>query len=88
MVFKTDYCLLQVKSISESSKESILQNLRLIKLPVVFKTFVMSFFEWPFYTGFTVIKYQFSYFLSETYVMGTQKNRVNQTVHLSIQTYI
>ena len=26
-----------------------------IKLPVVFKTFVLSIFEWPFYTGFTVI---------------------------------
>ena len=26
-----------------------------IKLPVVFETFVLSIFEWPFYTGFTVI---------------------------------
>ena len=25
-----------------------------IKLPFVIKTFVMSIFEWPFYTGFTV----------------------------------
>ena len=25
-----------------------------IKLPFVFKTFVLSIFEWPFYTGFTV----------------------------------
>ena len=25
-----------------------------IKLPFVIKTFVLSFFEWPFYTGFTV----------------------------------
>ena len=25
-----------------------------IKLPVVNKTFVLSFFEWQFYTGFTV----------------------------------
>ena len=25
-----------------------------IKLPVVIKTFVLSIFEWPFYTGFTV----------------------------------
>ena len=25
-----------------------------IKLPFVIKIFVLSFFEWPFYTGFTV----------------------------------
>ena len=25
-----------------------------IKLPVVIETFVLSIFEWPFYTGFTV----------------------------------
>ena len=25
-----------------------------IKLPVVIKTFILSIFEWPFYTGFTV----------------------------------
>ena len=28
--------------------------LTFIKLPVVIKTFVLSVFEWPFYTGFTV----------------------------------
>ena len=28
--------------------------LTLIKLPLVIKTFVLSIFEWPFYTGFTV----------------------------------
>ena len=26
-----------------------------LKLPVVIKTFVLSIFEWPFYTGFTVL---------------------------------
>ena len=26
----------------------------MIKLPFVIKTFVLSIFEWPFYTGFTV----------------------------------
>ena len=26
-----------------------------IKLPFVIKVFVLSVFEWPFYTGFTVI---------------------------------
>ena len=28
-----------------------------IKLPFVINTFVLSIFEWPFYTGFTVISY-------------------------------
>ena len=27
-----------------------------IKLPFVIKIFVLSIFEWPFYTGFTVLK--------------------------------
>ena len=44
MVFKTDYGLMQVKSITFDD---------LYKLPVVIKTFV---FEWPFYTGFIVDK--------------------------------
>ena len=26
-----------------------------IKLPFVIKTFVLSIFEWPFYTGFTLL---------------------------------
>ena len=30
-----------------------------IKLPVVFKTFVLSIFEWPFQTGFTVFIFHF-----------------------------
>ena len=25
------------------------------KLPLVIKIFILSFFEWPFYTGFTVL---------------------------------
>ena len=28
--------------------------LTFIKLPLVIKTFVLSIFKWPFYTGFTV----------------------------------
>ena len=42
---------MQVKSVAEHS--AIL--LTFIKLPVVIKTFVLSVFEWPFYTGFTVL---------------------------------
>ena len=29
--------------------------LTFIKLPLVIKIFVLSIFEWPFYTGFTVL---------------------------------
>ena len=56
MVFKTNYRLMQVKSIAECSKKehsAILSTV--IKVPVVIKTFVLSIFEWPFYTGFTVV---------------------------------
>ena len=38
-----------------------------IKLPVVIKTFVLSFFEWPFYTGFTEFQ-QTNYKYSKTCV--------------------
>ena len=53
---KIGYRLMQVKSIAEFSKESILQYFRpsLLKLPFVIKLFVLSIFEWQFYTGFTV----------------------------------
>ena len=56
MVFKADYCLMEVKSIAECS-QSILQHFRpsLSKLSVGIKTIVLSIFEWPFYTGFTVL---------------------------------
>ena len=47
---------MQVKSIAECSKgehSAILSTF--IRLPSVIKTFVLSFFEWSFYTGFTVL---------------------------------
>ena len=40
------------KSIAECS-----MLLTFIKLPFVVKTFVLSIYEWPFYTGFTVPPY-------------------------------
>ena len=40
---------MQVKSIADSA---ILSTS--VKLPFVIKIFVLSIFEWPFYTGFTV----------------------------------
>ena len=50
------YHLMQVKSIAECSNGSILQYFQpSIKLPFVIKIFILSIFEWPFYTGFTVL---------------------------------
>ena len=46
LVFKTNYSLMQ------REHSAILSTF--IKLPFVIKTFVLSIFEWPFYTGFTV----------------------------------
>ena len=47
---------MQVKNIAECSKGAFSAILPIfIKLPVVIKTFVFFIFEWPFYTGFTVL---------------------------------
>ena len=43
---------MQVKSVAECSKGHSAILSTFIKLPVVIKTFVLSIFEWPFYTGF------------------------------------
>ena len=51
IVFKTDYRLMQVKSIADSA---ILSTF--VKLSFVFKDIVLSIFRWPFYTGFTEIR--------------------------------
>ena len=47
LVFKTNYCLMQVKSIAECSEGSILQYFRpsLFKLPFVIKILVLSIFD-------------------------------------------
>ena len=46
---------MQVKSIADCSKgEHSAIFSTSIKLPFVIKIFVLSIFEWPFYTGFTV----------------------------------
>ena len=44
---------MQVKSIAECSVEHSAQLLAFIKLQIVIKIFVLSIYEWPFYTGFT-----------------------------------
>ena len=54
LVFKTVFCLMQAKSIAECSEHSAILP-TFIKLPFVIKIFVLSFFEWPLMTGFTVI---------------------------------
>ena len=55
LVFKTDYPLMQVKSIAECSKgEHSAILLTFIKLPFAIKIFVLSIFERPLKTGFTV----------------------------------
>ena len=54
LVFKANYHLMQVKHIAECSKRAFCNTFDLIKLPFAFKTFVLSIFEWPLMTGFTV----------------------------------
>ena len=49
LVFKTDYCSMQVKTREHSTIFSTF-----IKLPFFFKTFVLSIFEPSLKTGFTV----------------------------------
>ena len=47
---------MQVKSIAECSKGSILQYFRnSLSYHFAIKISVISFFEWPFYTGFIVV---------------------------------
>ena len=56
LVFKSNYRLMQVKSIAEcynGEHSAILSTF--IKLPFVIKTFVLSIFERQFYTGITVL---------------------------------
>ena len=63
-VFKTNYCLMQVKSIAECSK-SILQYFQpSLSYSIVIKIFVLSIFEWPFYTGFPVPQIKTTCFIS------------------------
>ena len=53
LVITTNYRLMQVKSIAECLEHSAILS-TFIKLPFVIKIFVLSIFEWPFYTCFTV----------------------------------
>ena len=55
LVFKTNYCLMQVKSIAECSKGNILQYLRPSLSYHLSLRLVLSSFEWPLKTGLTVL---------------------------------
>ena len=52
---KSGFSRMQVKIISEEEHSAILSTF--IKLPFATKTFVLSIFEWPPKTGFTVSLY-------------------------------
>ena len=57
---------MQVKCIAECSKGSILQYFcailsTYIELTFLFKTFVLSIFEWPLKTGFTVLNLNYEH---------------------------
>ena len=54
MGFKTDFCLMQVKSIAECSPWSILQYFRPSLSYLLSIRFLFCLLEWPLKTGFTV----------------------------------
>ena len=64
---------MQVKSIAECSKGSILQYFRpSLKLPFVIKIFVLSIFEWPIYTFVDIHRQQIcSNLLTNTFAADT-----------------
>ena len=55
LVFKTNFYLMQAKSIAGRSKGASTILSTFIKLPSIFKIFVLSIFEWPFHSCFTVL---------------------------------
>ena len=58
MVFKTNYRLMQVKSIAECWEHSVILS-TIVKLLFVIKIFVFSIFEW-LYCMHLGLKFQFS----------------------------
>ena len=54
LAFNTKYCLMQVKSIAECSKEHSIIPLTFIKLQFSIKTIILSIFKCSLMTGFTV----------------------------------
>ena len=58
-----------------------------INVPFVVKTFVLSFFEWPFYTGYTVHCIFTPYFMPQppTSALRSSNNYVKQPVCFNLQ---
>ena len=62
--------------------------LTFIKLPFVVKTFVLSIFKWPFYTGFTVHeKYSTSKKAIKCYWTNYKGTRIYDMVHRKSEGY-
>ena len=53
-----------------------------IRLPFVIKIFVLSIFEWPFHTGYTVVLMFDIDQMFKTFVLGAQKSCLIETVLL------
>ena len=70
LIFNDHYSLMQVKSIAECSNGAFCNTIHstFIKLPFVFKTFVLSIFEWPLKTGFTVFTDWFHFLINTTQI--------------------
>ena len=69
---------MQVKSIAEWEHPAILSTF--IKLPFVIKIFVLSIFEWPFYTGLIL---QIMYFYAvRMFVTDVCSDMPDYSVHL------
>ena len=59
--------------------------LTFIKLPFVFKTFVLSFFKWLLLTGFTVL---IKYVYSHNKIMYRQLSRKAKCLHISFNFHL
>ena len=68
MCFQDQLSLNAGQSIAECSKRAFSNTSIFIKLPFVIKTFVLSIFEWPLKTGFTVFLY---YCLGQLFLIKT-----------------
>ena len=59
-----------------------------IKITFVIKIFVLSNFDWPFYTGFTVHLLIFSYPSVLTFVLGALRKWLSRTGFRVPTTYV
>ena len=55
---KTQNCFQDLLSLNSGQKYCRMLLSTFVKLPFVITIFVLSIFEWPFYTGFTVHNFQ------------------------------